>query len=404
MRLSQSLSQTSKTFSSDDPTANAKLLTQAGFIKKESAGVYSFLPFGWRVMRKIIEIIREEMNAVEAQEVLMPALVPIEYWQKTGRDNVEIGFQPSDKYILGWSHEEVVTPMGKQRIKSYRDLPFCAFQIQTKFRNEARAKSGLMRGREFMMKDAYSFHANQADLEKYYARMKQAYFNVFTRCGLESFYVDAPGGEFTKKRSHEFQVLTEAGEDKIFVCEKCKLAWNSELEVSKCEKCGGELKEKKGAEVGNIFDLSTRFSEAFDVKYLDENGKQQLVVMGCYGIGVSRIMAVVAEVHNDEKGLLWPESIAPFAVHLVSLGKDESAKKAAEELYKQLSKEKIEVLFDEREAAAGAKFADADLIGIPLRVVVSPKTLEAGGVEIKKRNSSEVNTISVKELLKSLQK
>lgn len=404
MRLSQSLSQTSKTFSSDDPTANAKLLTQAGFVKRESAGVYSFLPFGWMVMRKIIEIIREEMNAVEAQEVLMPALVPIEYWQKTGRDNVEIGFQPSEKYILGWSHEEVVTPMGKQRIKSYRDLPFCAYQIQTKFRNEPRAKSGLMRGREFMMKDAYSFHTNQADLEKYYARMKQAYFNVFTRCGLESFYVDAPGGEFTKKRSHEFQVLTEAGEDKIFVCDKCKLAWNSELDVKKCEKCGGELKEKKGAEVGNIFDLSTRFSEAFDVKYLDENGKQQLVVMGCYGIGVSRIMAVVAEVHHDEKGLLWPESIAPFAVHLVGLGKDEAAKKAAEELYQQLSKAKIEVLFDERDMAAGAKFADADLIGIPLRVVVSPKTLEAGGVEIKKRNSQEVNTISVKELLKSLQK
>ncbi len=399
MKLSQSLSQTSKTVAHDADSINAKLLTQAGFVKKESAGVYSYLPFGRRVLAKIEQIIREEMNAIGGQEVLMPALTPLENWKKTGRDEVGIAFRPTEKTVLGWSHEEIITPLAKQRIKSYRDLPFAAYQIQTKFRNEPRAKSGLMRGREFLMKDLYSFHANQEDLDAYYEKAKNAYFQVFERCGLESFYVEAPGGEFTQKRSHEFQVLTEAGEDKVLVCDKCKLAWNSELEITKCEKCGGGLTEEKGSEVGNIFDLSTKYSDAFDLVFANKEGKQEKVLMGCYGIGVSRLVATIAEVWSDEAGLIWPESVAPFQIHLIALGKDEEVKKEAEKIYEELSG-KTEVLFDDRECGAGEKFADADLIGIPLRVVVSAKTLEQKGVEIKNRKEKEAQIVPAKEILK----
>lgn len=433
MKLSQSLSQTSKTVAHDADSVNAKLLTQAGFIKKEAAGVYSYLPFGKRVLSKIEQIIREEMNAVGGQEVLMPALTPLENWKQTGRADVDIAFKPTEKTVLGWSHEEIITPLAKQRIKSYRDLPFAAYQIQTKFRNEPRAKSGLLRGREFQMKDLYSFHASREDLEQYYDQVKEAYFKVFERCGLESFLAAAGGGEFTQNISHEFQVLTEAGEDKIRVCEKCKLAWNEELvphqsknssssknadsadssqqnqdqehgigagrDIAKCEQCGGELKEERGSEVGNIFDLDTKYSDAFDLVFTNEEGKQQKVLMGCYGIGVSRLVATIAEIHHDEAGLIWPESVAPFQIHLIALGKDDAAKEEAEKIYQELS-QKTDVLFDDRDCAAGAKFADADLIGIPLRVVVSPKTLEAGGVEIKKRSSEEQKIIKADEILK----
>lgn len=402
MRLSQSLSITSKTVAHDADSTNARLLTQAGFVKKELAGVYSYLPFGRRVLAKIERIIREEMNAVGGQEVLMPALTPLENWKKTGRDNVEIAYHPDEKTVLGWSHEEMITPIAKQRIKSYRDLPFAAYQIQTKFRNEPRAKSGLLRGREFLMKDMYSFHSNQADLDQYYETVKQSYFKVFERCGLNSLLVEAPGGVFTQKRTHEFQVLTPAGEDHVFVCEKCQLAWNSELEIKKCEKCGAELKEEKGAEVGNIFDLSTRYSDAFDLNFVNEKNQQEKVLMGCYGIGVSRILAVVAEVHHDESGLIWPKSLAPFQVHLISLGKDETVKLEAEKLYTELQKAKLEVLFDDRDCAAGEKFADADLIGCPYRIVVSAKTLAQAGIEIKSRNSKESRIILTNQLLQSV--
>jgi prolyl-tRNA synthetase len=399
MKLSQSLSQTSKTVAHDADSVNAKLLTQAGFIKKEAAGIYSYLPFGKRVLTKIEEIVREEMNAIGGQEVLMPALTPLENWKKTGRDDVDIAFKPTEKTVLGWSHEEIVTPLAKQRIKSYRDLPFSAYQIQTKFRNEPRAKSGLLRGREFLMKDLYSFHANREDLEKYYDEVKTSYFKIFERCGVESFLAKAGGGEFTENVSHEFQVLTAAGEDKILVCAKCKLAWNEELAVGKCEKCGGKLKEERGSEVGNIFDLDTKYSDAFDLVFTSKEGKQEKVLMGCYGIGVSRLVATIAEIYNDEAGLMWPESVAPFQVHLIALGKDEAAKEKAEKIYEELSKT-TEVLFDDRDCGAGEKFADADLIGIPRRVVVSPKTLEQNSVELKKRNEPEAKLIPAKEILK----
>jgi prolyl-tRNA synthetase len=342
----------------------------------------------------------------------MPALTPIANWEKTGRADVDIAYKPDEKTVLGWSHEEMITPIAKQRIQSYRDLPFAAYQIQTKFRNEPRAKSGLLRGREFGMKDMYSFHASQADLDQYYERVKQAYFRVFERCGLKAYLVEAGGGEFTKKRSHEFQVLTEAGEDRILVCEKCNLAWNDELAVEKCEKCGGNLQEEKGAEVGNIFDLGQKFALDFDVKFTGEDGQQQTVVMGCYGIGISRLVATIAEIHHDDSGLIWPTSVAPFTVHLISLGKDEAAAKEAEKIYKALIKQGVEVLWDDREkAGAGEKFADADLIGCPVRIVVSPKTIEAGGlpagqagVELKLRSATEAKIIPAAEIEQNLPK
>jgi len=399
MKLSQSLSQTSKTVAHDADSTNAKLLTQAGFVKKEAAGIYSYLPFGRKVLAKIEAIIREEMNAIGGQEVLLPALTPLENWKKTGRDKVDIAFRPTEKTVLGWSHEEIITPLAKQRIKSYRDLPFAAYQIQTKFRNEPRAKSGLLRGREFLMKDLYSFHTNKEDFEEYYEKAKKAYFKVFERCGLKSFLIAAGGGEFTENVSHEFQVLTEAGEDRVLVCEKCELGWNAELETTKCEKCGEKLEEKKGSEVGNIFDLGTKYSDAFDLNFVNTEDKQQKVLMGCYGIGVSRLVATIAEVWSDEKGLIWPKSVAPFQIHLMSLGKNEEAAKEAVKIYEMLSKE-TEVLFDDRSCGAGEKFADADLIGIPLRMVVSEKTLEAGGVEIKKRNEEKTEIVKTSELLK----
>lgn len=402
MKLSQSLSRTSKSVTADEGSANAKLLTQAGFVKKEAAGIYTYLPFGLRVLQKIISIIREEMSAVGGQEILMPALTPLANWQATGRDNVEIAYRPDEKTVLGWSHEEIVTPLAKQRVKSYRDLPFAAYQIQTKFRNEPRAKSGLLRGREFLMKDMYSFHADQKDLDAYYEKVKQSYFKVFERCGLQSFLVEAPGGEFTQKRSHEFQVVTEAGEDRILLCEKCRFAWNAELNVAKCEKCNGEPKAEKGAEVGNIFDLGTRYSEAFDLKFTDESGKQQTVLMGCYGIGVSRLVATIVEVHHDTAGIIWPDSVSPFAVYLVGLGKSAEDKAFAEKIYTELTEKGAEVLFDDRDIGAGEKFADADLIGCPIRIVVSPKASEKGGLEWKKRAELEAKILPLKEILQKL--
>lgn len=405
MRLSSSLSATRKSVTADEGSINAKLLTQAGFIKKEAAGVYSYLPFGKRVLEAICRIVREEMDAVEGQEVLMPALTPIANWQTTGRADVDIAYRPDEGTILGWSHEEMITPIAKQRIQSYRDLPFAAYQIQTKFRNEPRAKSGLLRGREFLMKDMYSFHATQADLDAYYERVKQAYFRVFERCGLKAYLVEASGGEFTKKRSHEFQVLTDAGEDVIFVCETCNRAWNSELEVKQCESCNGPLTTAKGAEVGNIFDLGTRYSDSFEVKFADADGVQKTVLMGCYGIGVSRLMATIAEIHNDANGLIWPASVTPWEVHLISLAKhaDEEAATVANELYRTLSIKKT-VLFDDRDLRPGEKFADSDLIGCPLRIVVSAKSLASGGVEVKNRKDKEVSILSIEKLQDLLSK
>jgi prolyl-tRNA synthetase len=404
MKQSQLFTKTLKELPKDETSYNAQVLLRAGFIDKVAAGVYSFLPLGWRVLNKIRDIIREEMESVGGQEINMPAFAPRENWEATGRwDSLDVLFKisASDKkdYVLNPTHEEVVTPLAKKFIHSYRELPFAVYQIQTKFRNEKRAKAGLLRGREFLMKDLYSFHASQEDLDSYYEKVTAAYVRIFERVGLakETYLTFASGGTFSKY-SHEFQTVSEAGEDLIYICEKCRLAVNKEIieEQSTCPKCGEKnLKEAKSAEVANIFKLGTKYSEPFNLSYSTDKGEKKTVIMGCYGIGLSRIMAIAAEVCHDEKGLLWPENIAPFRVNLLSLSSNEEAEK----IYQSLLKAGIEVLYDDREVSAGEKFADCDLIGCPYRLVISAKSLAAGGAELKKRTDEEAKIININDLI-----
>lgn len=386
---------------------NAQLLSRGGFADKLMAGVYSILPLGQRVMKKIENIIREEMNAIGGQELYLPTLQPKENWEKTGRwssmdDLYKVKDSSDREFALGSTHEEIISPLVKKFINSYKDLPFAAYQIQNKFRMELRAKSGLLRGREFLMKDLYSFHLSQEDLDAYYEKAKMAYKNIFDRAGIgeNTFITFASGGSFSKY-SHEFQTLTDAGEDIIYICNKCNLAINKEIrhETPKCPDCqGDDFREAKAVEVGNIFKLGTKYSEPFDLKVRDEKGEMKPVIMGCYGIGLQRLMGTIVEVHHDGKGIIWPESVAPFRAHLISLGKNEEAEK----IYDNLLKNNIEVLFDDRDVSAGEKFADADLIGIPYRVVVSKKSFESGGAEIKKRPEPASEIISIDAILQRL--
>lgn len=410
MRQSQLFTKTQKQISEDEVSINAQLLLRAGFVDRLFAGVYTILPLGLRVLTKIENIIREEMNRVGGQEILMPALHPKENWDVTGRwDVVDVLFKlngSGDKeYALGATHEEIVTPLMKRFLLSYKDLPRAVYQMQTKFRNEARAKSGILRGREFRMKDLYSFHANQENLDEYYERMTEAYFRVYTRCGLreKTYLTFASGGAFSKY-SHEYQTITEAGEDLIYICEKCQIAANKEILAdvdNACPQCKNkELKEQKAIEVGNIFKLGTRFSEPFDLRFMDETGQEKPVIMGCYGLGPSRVMGTVVEVHHDDKGIVWPTEIAPFAIHLISLCQESKDVETATDLYNTLTEKGIEVLYDDRpDARAGEKFADSDLFGIPLRVVVSPKTIAAQSVETKARAAGEAKIIPLNEFL-----
>jgi prolyl-tRNA synthetase len=397
MRQSHLFTKTTKEAPKDEVSINAQLLSRAGFIDKLMAGVYSYLPLGLRVLKHVQQIVREEMDAVGAQEILMPALTPKERWIRTGRwDEIDVLFKlegaGNKEYALGSTHEEIVTPLVQRFVSSYKDLPVAVYQIQNKFRNEARAKSGLLRGREFNMKDLYSFHEDEADLEAYYEKVTGAYKNIFVRCGLDAHVVEASGGVFSKY-SHEFQVPTEYGEDLVYFCGSCGCHQNKELvekEGDPCPYCGGEREAKKTIEVGNIFKLKTKFSAPFDFSYTDKEGKKQDVVMGCYGIGPSRVMGAIAEIHHDDRGLIWPESVAPFAVHLVSLCKDDADIREADRLYEELEQKGISVLYDDRvDHHAGEKFADSDLLGIPLRIVVSPKTLKENSIEVKERSKQE---------------
>lgn len=405
MKQSQLFTKTIKELPKDETSYNAQALVRAGFVDKVAAGVYSFLPLGLKVLNNIRQIIVEEMLSINGQEISLPAFSPKENWQATDRwETLDILFKiaASDKkeYVLNPTHEEVVTPLAKKYISSYRELPFAVFQIQTKFRNEKRAKSGLLRGREFLMKDLYSFHESQADLDTYYETAILAYERIFERLGLAdiTYLSYASGGSFAKY-SHEFQTVTGAGEDLIYICDKCKVAVNKEIiaEQSTCPKCGEvNLREEKAAEVANIFKLGTKFSEPFNLEYQNQAGEKKPVLMGCYGIGLSRIMGVVAEAFHDEKGLIWPESIAPFKVQLISLNQNE----AAETIYQELIEQGIEVLYDDREISAGEKFADADLIGCPKRLLLSAKSLAAGGIEFKKRSADKSEIINIKDIRK----
>lgn len=393
----------------DEISVNAKLLVRGGFVDKLSAGVYTILPLGLKVLKKIESIIREEMVIAGGSELFMPSMHPKENWEKTGRwntlDDLYKLKEGKREFALGPTHEEVISPLVKKCVSSYRDLPLYLFQFQNKFRKELRAKSGVLRGREFIMKDFYSFHADEKNLDKYYEKFKKVYAKVFKRLGIgeKTFLTYASGGSFSKY-SHEFQTLTEAGEDIIYLCNQCKVAVNKEIIKdlrNKCPECGSRnLKEEKAVEVGNIFKLMNKYSDPFDLSFIDKDGKKKAVLMGCYGIGLQRAMGTVVEVHHDAKGIIWPENVAPFQVILIGvLGKNDRVLKACEKIYKQLLDKNIDVLYDDREVSAGEKFADADLIGIPTRIVISDKTLQKKSVEIKKRNKDSFSLITLNKLL-----
>jgi prolyl-tRNA synthetase len=415
MKLSQLFTKTSKTSPADETARNAQLLIQAGFIHKEMAGVYAYLPLGKRVLDNIAQVVREEMNAIGGFEVQMTALQPQELFEKTDRwddKKVDNWFKTSLKngteLGLGFTHEEPIVDALKDFVDSYKDLPIFIYQIQSKFRNELRAKSGLLRGREFLMKDMYSLARTQEEHDDLYEKAAVAYMKVYDRLGLGdvTYRTFADGGVFTTRFSDEYQTISPIGEDTIYVDEAKKIAINLEIytdeNLAKLGLKKEELVEKKGVEVGNIFPLETKYTDALDVYYADENGKQQQIIMGCYGIGISRLMGMIAEHFADEKGLVWPEAIAPAKVYIARLGENDAVVKAADELYKELTAQKIDVLYDDRAIRPGEKFADADLMGIPYRVVISDKTVAAGTFELKSRTSAEATQISHQELLKTL--
>ena len=393
----------------DATTVNHKLLSQAGFVEQLMAGVFTYLPLGLKVLRNIEQIVREEMNAIGAEEVLMPILHPKANWMQSGGwDSVDVLFKlksRTDKeFAVGQSEEEIVTPLVKSRINSAKDLPVSVYQIHWKYRDELRAKSGILRGKEFLMKDMYSFHESQEDFDRYYQIVKDSYKKIFQRLGLEVKVTEASGGSFTKKISYEFMVLTDAGEDEILYCDQCDYCVNVEIaketEGSNCSSCKkGALKKAKASEAGNVFELGQKYTKDFEITFPAEDGTKKNPYMGCYGIGISRNMGIIVEKHNDEKGIIWPESVAPFKVHLIGLDlQDEEVRKKAANLYDVLHTiYNIPVLFDDRpDTRAGQKFADADLIGIPHRVIVSKKTGDK--VEYKKRSESESKLITIEEL------
>ena len=399
--------------SAETEAVSHDLLTRAGYVDQLMAGVYSFLPLGFRVLKNIEKVIRENMELVDGQEIVMPALTPKENWLKTGRwDNFDVLFKlkgAGDKDIaLAPTHEEVIVPLAKKNAISYKDFPFSLFQFQNKFRNEMRAKSGILRTREFYMKDLYSFHTTEEDLDNYYERVTKAYFNIFKTVGIgESTYKTlASGGTFSKS-SDEFQTLTDAGEDIIYICKKCKNAINKEVKSDNqaCQNCGSnDFEEKKAVEVGNIFHLGTKYSEPFDFKFKDKDGTEKPVIMGCYGIGLSRLMGAIVEVNHDEKGIIWSKEVAPFLVHLIELkSENKKVKATSEKIYQELQKENFQVLYDDRQdKSAGEKFAESDLIGIPYRVIVSEKTLTKNSVELKERAKDSAKLVKIKDLKKNL--
>lgn len=415
MRQSQIFTKTQKTDIKEEKSQNAKLLIKGGFVDKLTAGVYTILPLGILVLNKIENIIREEMNNIGGQEILMPALHPKEIWEKTKRWKVKEMFktksQTGKEYGLGWTHEEVITPLVKKFAFSYKDFPLYIYQIQNKFRDELRVKSGLLRGKEFIMKDLYSFHTSQRDLDRYYNKVKKAYFKVFERVGIKKYtYLTLAGGGTFSKYSHEFQTITPAGEDTIYICKKCKFSINEEIktEFPSCPQCKSEdFEEKKAIEVGNIFKLGTKYSEAFNLVFRDKDGSEKIVIMGCYGIGVGRVMGTIVEVHHDENGIIWPEEVAPFKYHLIPIysGKAKIDKKINQLCEKIYSGQKLKnnILYDDRKnVTGGEKLIDSDLIGLPIRIVISEKTLKENSLELKERDKKKPKIIKIKDINKLL--
>lgn len=407
MQLSKLAFQPTQTPPNNADTVNHRLLVQAGFVRQLMAGVYTYSPLGLRVLNNIRNVIRNEMNAIGGQEILMPSLQPSANWKTTGGwDSIDVLFKLKSRtgrdYALGQSHEEIVTPLAKEFIRSYRDLPLALYQIHWKFRDELRAKSGILRGREFEMKDMYSFHETQTDFDRFYQEVKEAYFRAYSKVGLVAKATEASGGNFTSKISYEFMVLTDAGEDDIYYCSHCDFCVNKEIAKQStedlCPKCGqAKLEIARASEVGNVFDLGQKYAKDFDVTYMDREGKKAHPIMGCYGWGTTRIMGVLVEKLNDERGIIWPESIAPFKVQLINLGETQTT---AAELYQKLNAAGVSVLWDDRTVSAGSKFADADLIGNPVRLVISPKTGEK--IEWKRRTESATELITLEEVFNRL--
>lgn len=411
MRYSKLIGKTLKQTPKDEEGISAQLLVQAGYIRKEIAGAYIMLPLGLKVLKNIEQIIREEMNALGGQEMQLTALQNPETWKRTGRfsdDVVDNWFKTELKngtiLPLAITHEEPLTELISKMVSSYKDLPLYPFQFQTKFRNELRARGGLLRVREFLMKDLYSFSRTQAEHDVFYEKAKQAYIKIWDRLGIGdiTYFTFASGGSFSKF-SHEFQTITEAGEDTIYVDESKKIAINKEVYEDEIIKELGlqkeDLVEKTAIEVGNIFPLGTKFSKALNLNYIDEEGEQQVAIMGSYGIGIGRVMATIVEVFNDKNGIIWPENVAPYKVHLISLNTDnENILKKAESFYNTLIENEIEVLYDDREnTSAGEKFAVADLIGLPYRLVISEKSGDK--IELKKRKEKETKLLTQENLL-----
>src|SRR3989304_6513350 len=410
MKYSQLFGKTQKQDPKDEVSINAELLIRAGFVSKEVSGVYNFLPLGLRVLNKIANIVREEMDKADGQEILLSALQNSQSWQKTGRWKsfdalFKVKSQYDQEYALGPTHEEVLVPIAREYVKSYRDLPIYLYQIQTKFRDEPRAKSGLLRGREFLMKDLYSFHTDEAAMFAFYEKMKKVYQATFERMGLKTIETKAAGGTFSAF-SHEYQVICESGEDEIIYCPGGDYAENIEIATAKdgrpCSLGHGPLKKVKTIEVGNIFPLKDKFSKAFNLTFKNSRGRDQLVMMGCYGIGISRAMGAIVEVFHDEAGIIWPEQVAPFRVHLLTTDNSQLTIDKGKEAYEKLTGAGIEVLFDDRDGVSACEeYADCDLIGIPVRLVVSEKTLK-GKVEWKERDREKIEILSIDEVIKKL--
>lgn len=403
MRYSKGFIHPQKTVGQYDSKSH-ELLLRAGFIEQTASGIFTLLTPGRFVMNKIENIVRKRMNELDAHEITMPSLQPKRLWEKTGRWNTfDVLFktksQTDTEYGLGPSHEEIVTPLARKMIESYRDVPFSLYQIATKFRDEIRAKSGILRGREFGMKDMYSFHTDQKDLEAYYKKVADKYIELFDDLDLPDVKVtEASGGDFSKKHSHEFNVITSAGEVDLIYCSNCDFVQNTEIFTGKedvCPKCSNALKHDTAIEIGNIFDLGDTYSAAFDLYFTDEHGKKQLVQMGCYGIGTTRLLGTIVETHHDEKGIVWPSSVTPYHVHLISLSKDA---KRADLVYRSLQADRFDVLYDDRaDISAGEKFVTADLLGISVRLVVSDRT--GDDVEVKLRTEDDVKVLPYQKVV-----
>ncbi len=413
MKRTELYTKTSKTAPADETSRNAQLLIRAGFIHKEMAGVYAYLPLGLKTLENIKAIIRDELSKIGAQEILMTHLQPRALWETTNRwsdDMVDIWFktklQSGEDIGLAWSHEEPIMNMLRDYAHSYKDLPVAVHQFQTKLRNELRAKAGIMRGREFLMSDMYSAHASKEDLDRFYDEVKDAYMRIYDRLGIGSktYVTFASGGAFTKF-SHEFQTICEAGEDWLYVDRERNIAVNEEVLDDAANELGidrNNLERVRSAEVGNIFNFGTSKAEQMGITYMDANNQPQPFWYGSYGIGVTRVMGVIAELLADDKGLVWPDNIAPYRVYLVQIGDDKAVAEEAKKVYNHLSQQGISVLWDDRAARPGEKFADGDLMGLPHRVVVSGKTITAGRLEYKSRTSDATEALTLNELTAKL--